>query len=110
MREAVAGSLTEPVFCWAAQQGSGLGRSGWIDLELHGVDRLSVSVSANGAPPITRSIKDTGFFVLEGELPDDAQKTVRLDFECDHSFSTIGEESTSGSRRLCVVVQGVGVF
>jgi arylsulfatase A-like enzyme len=83
---------------------------GWIDLDLHGVDRLSISVSANGAPPITRSVKDTGFFVLEGQLPDDAQKTVRLDFECDHAFSPSGEESSAKSRRLCVVVQGVGVF
>ncbi|MAJ61667.1 MAG: hypothetical protein CBC48_18155 [bacterium TMED88] len=83
---------------------------GWIDLDFHGVEKLTLSVSVNGEKPVKREIRDTGFFILEGGLPADDSDVIDLRIECDHSFRPEEDRELEEQRNLCVVVQKVGLY
>jgi arylsulfatase A-like enzyme len=82
--------------------------SGWLDLGLHGRDRLTVTVRVDGGEVQRRTIESSGFFDLEGPLPPGDGSTVRLDFECDHEI--VPSKPGGDQRSLCAIVQSIALF
>ncbi len=84
---------------------------GWIDLSLHGVDRLLIGGRAEGGPMQHLEITETGPFEFEGPLGEaSASQWADLEFECDHWFVP-GEGDTHGdTRSLCVVAHAVELY
>lgn len=77
--------------------------AGWINLDLHERESLSILVRVNGGAPVTYKIEESGSFLLEGDLPGNSSDVVQLDLECDHDF-------LPRARPLCVVVRSIGIY
>jgi len=82
---------------------------GWVDLQWHGGEALTITGRANAGEPWRTIIESSGFFTLEGDLPPGAASTVRLDFECDHEFIPAAQGGHD-QRRLCAIVTSVRVL
>jgi arylsulfatase A-like enzyme len=83
---------------------------GWIDLDLHGRESLTLRVVPGEGASQTRTLARSGFFTLEGPLPPSADETLRLRFDCDHELTPARVRAGTDRRRLCVIVRSVAVL
>jgi hypothetical protein len=101
---------------WMAGQASVvLGRSGeqagwrlegWIDLGLHERESLTIVARADGGAPPRKVIDRSGHFNLDGQVDAADASTVRLDFQCDHTFVPAARGGRD-ERSLCAVVTSI---
>jgi arylsulfatase A-like enzyme len=82
--------------------------SGWIDLDLHGRDRLVVTSRVDGGPPTVHTIASSGPVELGGELSPSAASTTVLELECEGGFRPAARGAVD-VRELCLVVWSVGL-
>ncbi|MEM7482402.1 MAG: sulfatase [Acidobacteriota bacterium] len=81
---------------------------GWVDLAAHGRDELTLTLQFDGEGGEVRTVRESGWFRLEGGLPPWVlgRDRVRLDIECDNDFAPPG-----GDRRsLCAVIESIGFY
>lgn len=83
--------------------------AGRADLSYHKVEALSLTFRVNEGEPTVRTIRKSGAFGFEGDLPSEYTELVLLDMECDHAFVPAAQGSKGRQRSLCVVVKKIGL-